>query len=158
MEALTGVDRNSVDGASDARRALFGAGDRSQLVAEMVLEAPETADRRFDLECVNRDLNIYETTVKSETAGGVRWVDISARPLATEETGIAAVVQTVQERTAERRRQRAVDALVSELSATITRLESGKLDARASVTGEQTVLEEETLAVVDRLNEMPSAT
>ncbi len=157
MEALTGVDRDSVDDADDARRALYGAGERSQLVAEMVLQAPDAADQQFDLTSVNRDLNIYETTVTTETAGNVRWFDISARPLATEETGIAAVVQTVQERTEERRRQRAIDALVSELSATIARLEGGELDARASLSEEHTVLDDETLAVVDRLNEMASA-
>ncbi|WP_435183211.1 methyl-accepting chemotaxis protein [Halobellus sp. EA9] len=157
MESLTGVDREQIADLSDARRALFGAHERETLVAERVLEAPGNAHERYDLDRKDADLDVYETTVAVDTSDGSRYYDVAARPLAKAGDTVTAVIQTVQDRTDERRRNEAIADLVAELSRTIDTLEDGDLSARASFDNPNEVLDEETVAVVDHLNHMATA-
>ncbi|MFB6308656.1 MAG: methyl-accepting chemotaxis protein [Haloarculaceae archaeon] len=156
MEATTGVDRKRVTDISDVRRALFGATDADALLAEHVLETPQRAHEQFDVDRADGDLDVYERTRTVPVDDRRCYYEMAARPLWKGGT-VEAAVQTVQDRTSERRHSEQIGTLVSELSATIRELERGNLSARATFDGTDDVLDEETVAVVDRLNDMAAA-
>ncbi|QLG60799.1 methyl-accepting chemotaxis protein [Halorarum salinum] len=157
IEELTGASSEEAVGHSHASEMFYPDGRRAKTLADKVLEAPETTHVEHDVDLADEGLSLYaDTSVMTDQHGNDRHIYFTAMPL-YEDDEVVAVIETVQDRTEQVRRQEAVEALVDELQGTITRLIDGHLEARASFDDEDGCLDERLLGVVDELNEMAGA-
>jgi len=154
MERLTGVERDEMTAVEDVHEA-FGLGPHESTLAEEVLDAPDDAHEMGEVTLEDENLGIFgaERQLTLGSAGKVHHCEFSARPL-YKDGDLAAVMQIVQDRTVEVRRDEAIEGFVTELGETLGRLADGDLSARAEFHDEHGVIAEDLLAVVDDVNEM----
>ena len=154
LEALTGVPAADALGSEHASEAFYPDGRRAETLADKVLAAPDAADREFDLDRVDGCSDLYaDTSTMVDRHGVDRHIYFTATPI-RRKGGVVGVVETVHDRTDEVERERAIAGVVDELSATIERLSSGDLSARASYADDTGTVNDEMLGVVDDLNDM----
>jgi len=154
MEQLTGVTETDVQQANTISDLLYREGDRSTTLAEQVLDSPDEAHVDSDIQLADDSLQIYESecefTGEDDT---IRHYECSARPL-FQDGELAAVLQTVQNRTAEVQRHETISALVGELIHTFKAIGAGELNARVEFADTDDVVDDELLVVVDEVNAM----
>ena len=150
---LTKCPAEEAVGMSHASEGFYPDGRRVQTLADKVVEAPETADREFDVERAEASEDSYVDSSTMVTADGeAREIRFTATPI-YDDGDLVAVVETVEDRTADVRRTEAVEDLVTELSTTIDALSNGHLEQRASFEHDG-IIDERLLGVVDDLNGM----
>ncbi|MGB9965984.1 methyl-accepting chemotaxis protein [Halobacterium sp. CBA1126] len=150
---LTKCPTEEAVGLEHASEGFYPDGRRVQTLADKVIEAPETADREFDVERAEATETGYVDSSTMVTADGEeREIRFTATPI-YDDGELVAVVETVEDRTEEVRRTEAVEELVTELSTTIDALSNGHLEQRASFEHDG-VIDERLLGVVDDLNGM----
>ncbi|MFC6786879.1 methyl-accepting chemotaxis protein [Halobaculum halobium] len=155
IEELTGATAEEAIGHEHASEMFYPDGRRAQTLADKVLEHPKSVHEEFGVDLKDESTWLYaDTSVMTDQYGDERHIYFSAMPL-YEDDELIAVVETVQDRTEERQRQEAAEALVNELSATMASLMAGDLSERAQF--EDDCLDERLLSVVDDLNEMAAA-
>ncbi|MFC7076444.1 methyl-accepting chemotaxis protein [Haloarcula halophila] len=154
LAELTGVDETEAKSMEMASMAFYPDGRRAKTLADKVLDAPEQTHTEYDVPKVDSaDFTLYrDTSVMQDQYGEDRHISFSAAPI-YEDGEVVAVVEMVQDRTAEAERHSEITALVEELSTTMQALERGDLDARASVDSTE-YIDEALLDVVDSLNNM----
>ena len=154
LEALTGVPAADALGSEHASEAFYPDGRRAKTLADKVLDAPDTADREFGLDRAEGCADLYaDTSTMTDRHGVDRHIYFTATPI-RRNGEVVGVVETVHDRTDEVVRESAIAGVVDELSATIERLASGDLSARASYADDTGTVDDEILGVVDDLNEM----
>jgi methyl-accepting chemotaxis protein len=154
-ERLCGTPREDVVGTEQVSTAFYQDGRRAMTLADKVVEAPETADREYDVNRASEhEGTVYEDTSTMLNAGGDE-VEIwfTAEPVYDEAGDLAGVVEMVHDRSEEVEKRRAVEELVTEVTATLTAIGHGELDARADYADERDVLEDDLLRVIDQVNE-----
>ncbi|MFB6093527.1 MAG: methyl-accepting chemotaxis protein [Halanaeroarchaeum sp.] len=151
---LTGETEEAAKSYDQASQAFYHDGRRGKTLADKVLEAPESADREFGVPRVESyEYTLYrDTSTMIDADGDERHISFSAAPL-YDGDDLVGVVEMVQDRTEEERRNRQTVALVEEVQSTMEEIEAGDLGARADFEGGAYV-DDELLGVVDALNEM----
>lgn len=154
IEQVTGSGSSDIQTATEVKEALYPNAQVKTLLAEQVRESPEQADETSGVTVGDDQLTVYETDQRaSRDHGPDRHYECSARPL-YQDGELAAVLQTVQDRTADVRRHETISALVEELIDTFEALAEGDLEARAEFDASTDVLDDELLAVVGEVNAM----
>jgi methyl-accepting chemotaxis protein len=157
VERLTGNGDATAIGATDVSGVFYPDGRDVAMLAERVLEAPESADQEADVTLEDPDLSLYaERETFTDRHGETRHVRHTAMPL-YEDGEFVAVIQTVHDRTEEVRRQEAVDDLVGELRGTLQGLAAGNLGTRATFDAEERAIDDQLGSVVTELNRMAEA-
>ncbi len=157
IEELTGNGDDVAIGCDQPSTVFYSDGRQSRLLADKVLDAPESADRVYDLEIEDRNLSLYaEDEVFTDRWGAERHFHHTAMPL-YEGDEFVAVIQTIQDRTEEVKRHDDVAELVDEVQRTLRSLVDGNLSARATFDAEGRVVDDRLLLVVEELNEMAAS-
>src|SRR6056297_263148 len=156
MEVLTGIDREEVLGDDDTAKVFRD--DRSQTLANAVVENPDSADETFGAERSGRDQRAYEFEQELENVDGeVLYVHSTATPI-YQQGELQGVVQLIQDNTDIIRRREAMGDLVTEVSDTARSLEDGSLGARVEYSDEHDVLDDDVLEITDAINAIADAT
>ncbi|EJN60273.1 methyl-accepting chemotaxis protein [Halogranum rubrum] len=152
MEELTGIAADEALGRTDVGSLLYDSAEETMI--EKVLAAPKTADEVYGLTLEDRarDLYVKEDRVSDHTGNVARYARITVMPL-YEDGELVGAVEVAQDLTEERQRQEETEALVDEVSRTLSALMSGDLGARASFTDSSTI-DPSLLGVVDEVNQM----
>ncbi|WP_424017397.1 methyl-accepting chemotaxis protein [Halorientalis pallida] len=166
LRQLTGHDEAEAKSMEMASQAFYHDGRRSKTLADKVLDAPESADEAFGVpRDEDVDYTLYRDTSTMVAADGTeREIEFSAAPLYESSEGqgpsgsrtqsgdgdLVGVVEKVRDRTDAVRRREQLQALVDEVSGTLTEIADGNLDARASFESDR--LDDEVLAVVEAVN------
>ena len=155
LAELTGVSEADAMEMEMASMAFYPDGRRGKTLADKVLDAPERTHVEYDVPKVDdAEFTLYrDTSVMQDQYGEDRHISFSAAPIYDDGGDLLAVVEMVQDRTAEAERHQAITDLVDELSETMQALSAGDLEARASV-ADSDHLDDALLVVVDSLNEM----
>jgi methyl-accepting chemotaxis protein len=125
MEVLTGIDRSEVLGDDDT--AKFFRDDRTQTLANAVVEHPDSADEEFGAERSGRDQRAYEVEQEMENQDGdLLYVHSVATPI-YQDGSLEGVIQLVQDNTDIIRRREAMGELVEEAADTAQALEDGNI-------------------------------
>jgi methyl-accepting chemotaxis protein len=154
-ERLCGTPRESVVGADQVSTAFYHDGRRAMTLADKVVDAPESADREHGVDRASDcEGTVYEDTSTMLDADGEE-IDIwfTATPVYDEADDLKGVVEMVHDRSEDVAKRRAVEELVTEVTATLTAIGNGELGARAEYDAESDVLEDDLLRVIDQVNE-----
>jgi methyl-accepting chemotaxis protein len=153
MEELSGCDVEEAQAADTVCRAMYPSDSSKQSLASKILDAPRNAETVFDVERVDAEYVLYEDSGTMTTHDGEEHdIEFSARPI-FDDGELIAVVQTVNDRTADVARDTEIEELVGELRTTMGALQDGHLESRASF-DEPEAIDPQLVAVVDDLNEM----
>jgi len=154
LAELTQCPTEEALGLQNASEGFYPDGRRTKTLADKVIEAPKTAEAEFDIERDDATTTLYVDSSEMVTADGEeRDIRFKASPIFDDDGELLAVVETVEDRTEDIRREDAVKGLVSELSSTIDALSTGHLERRASFE-HQGIIDERLVSVVDDLNGM----
>ncbi|QLH82753.1 methyl-accepting chemotaxis protein [Halosimplex pelagicum] len=157
LERLTGVPEAEAQAMEMASMAFYPDGRRGKTLADKVIDAPERTDEVYDVPRVeDASFTLYrDTSVMQDQHGEEVHISFSAAPI-YEDGELIAVVEMVQDRTADVLRHERTSDLVGELEATMRAIQTGDLDARASFDNAEGHVDASLLNVVDELNEMAS--
>ena len=157
LERLTGVPEDEAQSMEMASMAFYPDGRRGKTLADKVLDEPERTDEVYDVPRVeDASFTLYrDTSVMQDQHGEEVHISFSAAPI-YDEGELVAVVEMVQDRTADVLRHERTSDLVGELEATMRAIQEGDLDARASFDNADGHVDASLLNVVDELNEMAS--
>jgi len=157
LERLTGVSETEAQSMEMASMAFYPDGRRGKTLADKVLDEPERTDEVYDVPKVEEaSFTLYrDTSVMQDQHGEEVHISFSAAPI-YDEGELVAVVEMVQDRTADVLRHERTSDLVGELEATMRAIQEGDLDARASFDNADGHVDASLLNVVDELNEMAS--
>ncbi|WP_175507219.1 methyl-accepting chemotaxis protein [Halostagnicola kamekurae] len=152
LEELTGVPRSEAQSRAMASQSMYSDEREQKLLADKVLEAPDTAHERFDItRGESNGIPVYRDQTEFVAQGGnKRHISFSAVPLYRDEE-LVGVIELVDDRTADVRRTKEMQALVEELETTISALMDGNKGARADFTSEGNI-DRSLLSVMDDLN------
>jgi len=157
IEELTGVSETEAQEMEMASMAFYPDGRRGKTLADKVLDAPERTHEEYDVPKVeDADFTLYrDTSVMADQYGSERHISFSAAPIYDGDE-LVVVVEMVQDRTDEARRHEAVTELVEEVKSTMTALQNGRLDARASFDRDENeaYVDDQLYEVVTSLNDM----
>ncbi|QLH77930.1 PAS domain-containing protein [Halosimplex rubrum] len=158
LERLTGVPEAEAQSMEMASVAFYPDGRRGKTLADKVIDAPERTDEVYDVPRVDEaSFTLYrDTSVMQDQHGEEVHISFSAAPI-YEDGELIAVVEMVQDRTADVLRHERTSDLVGELEETMRAIQDGNLDARASFDNAEGHVDASLLNVVDELNEMASA-
>lgn len=157
LAELTGVEAASVLGERDSGR-FYGVDEKTETLADAVVSDPENAHRTTDAERSGRDQRAYELDeVLVNDDGQELRVQSVATPI-YEDGAFAGVIQLVNDVTEKIERQEAMRALVRQSAETGDELTDGNLDARVEFTGNNEVLDEEVLELVNVINDVAEST
>src|SRR6056297_2475956 len=132
--------------------------DRTQTLANAVVDHPDRADETFGADRSGRDQRAYEVEQELENADGdVLYVHSTATPI-YQQGELQGVIQLIQDNTEVIRRREALDDLVRDVGDTAQRLEDGDLDARVGYTDDHDVLDDGILEITDAVNAIADAT
>ncbi|WP_436909981.1 methyl-accepting chemotaxis protein [Halosimplex marinum] len=157
LEQLTGVSEAEAQAMEMASMAFYPDGRRGKTLADKVLDAPERTHEEYDVPKVEEaSFTLYrDTSVMQDQHGEEAHISFSAAPI-YEDGEVIAVVEMVQDRTADVLRHERTSDLVTELEETMQAIQAGDLDARASFDNAEGHVDASLLQVVDELNEMAS--
>ncbi|MBV0901645.1 methyl-accepting chemotaxis protein [Haloarcula salina] len=157
IEELTGVSEAEAQEMEMSSMAFYPDGRRGKTLADKVLDAPERTHEEYDVPRVeDADFTLYrDTSVMADQYGSERHISFSAAPIYDGDE-LVAVVEMVQDRTDEARRHEAVTELVEEVKSTMSALQNGRLDARASFDRDENeeYVDDQLYEVVTSLNDM----
>ncbi|AFZ74896.1 methyl-accepting chemotaxis protein [Natronobacterium gregoryi] len=150
LEVLTGVDRKEVLGETDT--GSFFRDGRSETLADVVVENPDTAHRGTDAERSGRGQRAYEVERELTNAEGETvYVHSTATPIYQQDR-LQGVIQLVQDNTEVIRRRESMADLVTEVVDTGQSLNDGDLSARVEYTDDHDVLDEDIRQITDTIN------
>ncbi|MFB6132665.1 MAG: methyl-accepting chemotaxis protein [Halanaeroarchaeum sp.] len=151
---LTGETEADAKAKDQSSEAFYHDGRRAKTLADKVLEAPETTDEVFDVPRVDEvDYTLYrDTSTMKNAEGDERHISFSASPL-YDDGELVGVVEMVQDRTDQVRKNERTVALVEEIQSTMESMQRGNLDARAEFEADEYV-DEELVTIVDAFNEL----
>src|SRR6056297_575082 len=156
MEVLTGIDREAVLGDDDTAR--FFRDDRTQTLANAVVDDPDRADETFGADRSGRDQRAYEVEQELDNADGeTLYVHSVATPI-TQAGELQGVIQLIQDNTEVIRRREAMAGLVEEVASTAEAIEDGNLGARVDYTDGRDLLDAEVLEISDAINGVADST
>ncbi|MFW6436194.1 MAG: methyl-accepting chemotaxis protein [Halococcoides sp.] len=155
IATLIDIPRSEVIGTTDFAETIYDDGDRMTL-AEKIHRAPESAHEEFEsvalIEGTGTILDATEGNVFEDTST-VGDTDIWFVGTALYSDGkYAGVIEIVQDRTQSDRYQTELQTLFGDVSQTIRAYQDDHFEARVSFDRSDTLLEDEALAVVDRVN------
>ena len=156
MEVLTGIDRADVLGDDDTAR--FFRDDRTETLANAVVDDPDSADETFGAERSGRDQRAYQTRQELENAAGETLHITSVATPIYQRDELQGVMQLIQDDTDVIRRREAMTSLLSEATETADALDSGNLSARIKYTDDHDVLDPEVMGLIDAVNSMAEST
>lgn len=153
LEELTGCSTEEALGMAHVSEAFYPDGRRVKTLADKVLEAPETADEEYGINRAETAYTMYvDDSTMTDRHGEEHEITFSARPI-YQDGDLVAVVETINDRTADVRRAEAIEELVAEMSDTMEKLMAGDLSARAEFDGAGAI-DASLVSVVDELNGM----
>jgi signal transduction histidine kinase len=159
LEALLGIERSAVEGVEWIGEVVYD-GDRQRILAEKVLEHPETAAEVFDVDLADSeyallDADGYPTYEDTSTAIGGSGAEIwfVAAPLYRGEEFVG-VVEIVQPRTDSERRRREMERLIDELTETLSAFRDGDYTARVEYDPAGRIVEADDVEVVEEVNDL----
>jgi len=157
LERLTGVPEAEAQAMEMASMAFYPDGRRGKTLADKVIDAPERTDEVYDVPRVDEaSFTLYrDTSVMQDQHGEEVHISFSAAPI-YDDGELIAVVEMVQDRTADVLRHERTSDLVGELEETMRAIQAGDLDARAAFDNAAGHVDASLLDVVDELNEMAS--
>jgi len=157
LERLTGVPEAEAQAMEMASMAFYPDGRRGKTLADKVIDAPERTHEVYDVPKVDdASFTLYrDTSVMQDQHGEDVHISFSAAPI-YEDGELVAVVEMVQDRTADVLRHERTSDLVTELEATMRDIQAGDLAARATFDNADGHVDASLLNVVDELNEMAS--
>lgn len=152
LEELTGVSRAEAQSRSMASQSMYSDEREQKLLADKVLEAPDSAHQKFDItRGESNGITVYRDQTEFVAQGGnKRHISFSAVPLYQNDE-LVGVIELVDDRTADIRRTREMQALVEELKTTISSIMDGNKGSRAHFTSEGNI-DNSLLSVMDDLN------
>ncbi len=152
IEELTGNGDDVAIGSTAPSTVFYPEGREREMLAQTVLESPESADEREGVELENEALSLYATDeTMTDRWGDRRHLRHTSMPL-YEDGEFVAVIQAIRDRTEEVKRQEAVANLVDEVRGTLHDLAEGHLDSRAAFDVEEDVIDDRLADVVTELN------
>ncbi|MFB6102411.1 MAG: methyl-accepting chemotaxis protein [Haloplanus sp.] len=152
IERLTGNGDDVAIGTTQPSKVFYPDGRETEMLAQTVLDAPDSADRRPDVELEDAELSLYATEeTLTDRRGETRHFRHTSMPL-YEDGEFVAVIQAIRDRTAEVERQEAVADLVDEIRGTLHELAEGHLDARAAFDTDDRAVDDRLSVVVTELN------
>lgn len=154
LAELTGETEADAKAKDQSSEAFYHDGRRAKTLADKVLEAPENTDEVFGVpQVADVDYTLYRDTSTMKNADGKeRHISFSASPL-YDDGELVGVVEMVQDRTEEVRRNQRTVALVEEIQSTMAEMEQGNFDARAEFEAGE-YIDEELVSIVDAVNEL----
>jgi len=152
IERLTGNGDDAAIGSTQPSTVFYPDGRETEMLAQTVLDAPESADERSGIELEDDDLSLYATEeTMTDRWGETRHLRHTSMPL-YEDGEFVAVIQAIRDRTAAVKRQEAVADLVDEVRGTLHDLAEGRLDARAAFDADEREVDDRLALVVEELN------
>ena len=152
IEELTGNGDDVAIGSTAPSTVFYPDGREREMLAQTVLDAPESADERSDVELEDEALSLYATDERlTDRWGNTRHFRHTSMPL-YEDGEFVAVIQAIRDRTDEVRRQEAVADLVEEVRGTLHDLADGHLDSRAAFDADGRAVDDRLAGVVAELN------
>jgi len=152
IERLTGNGDDAAIGSTRPSTVFYPDGRETEMLAQTVLDAPESADEHEGIELADEELSLYATEeAMTDRQGETRHFRHTSMPL-YEDGEFVAVIQAIHDRTAEVRRQEAVSELVDEVRGTLHDLAEGHLDARAAFDADGREVDDRLAVVVEELN------
>jgi methyl-accepting chemotaxis protein len=152
IEQLTGNGDDVAIGSTEPSTVFYPDGRETEMLAQTVLGAPESADERPDIELEDADLSLYATDeTVTDRWGETRHFRHTSMPL-YEDGEFVAVIQAIRDRTAAVKRREAVADLVDEVRGTLHDLAEGHLDARATFDADEREVDDRLALVVRELN------
>jgi methyl-accepting chemotaxis protein len=133
---------------------------RHKTLADKIVETPKRAEEHWDIERRDDEFEftddpVYaDSSVSVNTDGEEVHIQFLAVPLFDEEDELAAVLELVQDRSADMKHQQAITDLVADVTNTLQRIGQGDLSARVEYRDEHGVVSEELLGVTDEVNDM----
>ncbi|MEF8856699.1 MAG: methyl-accepting chemotaxis protein, partial [Haloplanus sp.] len=152
IERLTGNGDAAAIGSTRPSTVFYPDGRETEMLAQTVLDAPESADEYEGIELEDETLSLYamEETM-TDRRGEIRHLRHTSMPL-YEDGEFVGAIQAIRDRTAEVRRQEAVADLVEEVRGTLHELAEGHLDARATFDADEREVDDRLAVVVTELN------
>ncbi|CAI49697.1 transducer protein Htr31 [Natronomonas pharaonis DSM 2160] len=150
----------------DCRETLAAAtytdNSRHHALADKVVDAPRNADEEWDVErredtfsfIGNDDIVYGDTSVSVNTEGEETHIDFLAAPIFDDDGELRAVIELVEDRSEAVREQKELNGLVTEVTDTLDSIGTGELSSRADFDGDDELVEDELLDVVEAVNGM----
>jgi methyl-accepting chemotaxis protein len=152
IEELTGNGDDVAIGSTAPSTVFYPDGREREMLAQTVLDAPESADDHAGVELEDGALSLYATDeTLTDRWGNTRHLQHTSMPL-YEDGEFVAVIQAVRDRTEEVKRQDAVADLVEEVRGTLHDLADGHLDSRAAFDADGGAVDDRLAEVVTELN------
>jgi methyl-accepting chemotaxis protein len=152
IEQLTGNGDDAAIGATRPSTVFYPDGRETEMLAQRVLDAPESADDHPNVELEDPELSLYATEETiTDRRGETRHLRHTSMPL-YEDGEFVAVIQAIRDRTTAVKRQEAVADLVDEVRGTLHDLADGHLDARAAFDADEREVDDRLALVVQELN------
>ncbi|MFD1633226.1 methyl-accepting chemotaxis protein [Haloplanus ruber] len=152
IEELTGNGDDAAIGSTAPSTVFYPDGRTREMLAETVLDSPESADEREGIELEDETLSLYATDeTLTDRWGNTRHVRHTSMPL-YEDGAFVAVIQAIRDRTQEVKRQEAVADLVDEVRGTLHDLADGHLDSRAAFDADGRAVDDRLADVITELN------
>ncbi|WP_251329005.1 methyl-accepting chemotaxis protein [Haloplanus pelagicus] len=152
IEEFSGNGDDVAIGSTKPSTVFYPDGREREMLAQTVLESPESADEREGVELEDESLSLYATDeTVTDRRGETRHFRHTSMPL-NEEGEFVAVIQAIRDRTSEVKRQEAVADLVDEIRGTLHDLADGRLDSRASFDTDDRVVDDRLAEVITELN------
>ena len=152
IEELTGNGDDAAIGSTAPSTVFYPDGRTREMLAETVLDNPESADERDGVELEDGTLSLYATDeTLTDRWGNTRHVRHTSMPL-YEDGEFVAVIQAIRDRTQEVKRQEAVADLVDEVRGTLHDLADGHLDSRAAFDADGRAVDDRLADVITELN------
>jgi len=159
LEDLLDIPRTAVEGVGDIGEVVYD-GTRTKILAEKVLERPETAAEVYGIERAESeyallDVEGYPTYEDTSTIVGGSGADVwfLATPLFAGNE-LVGVVEFVQKRSDSERRRREMERLIDELVETLSAFRAGDFTARAEYDFATSIVEPENVDALQHVNDL----
>ena len=140
--------------------ATYTDNSRHKTLADKIVETPRNAEKHWDIERCEEDFSFTETAVYRDTSTSVNTegeevhIEFTAVPFFDAEGDLAGVLELVEDRSRELRRQQAMTELITGVTETLNRIGEGDLSARVTYEDDHGVVSEELLSVTTAVNRM----
>lgn len=140
--------------------ATYTDDSRHKTLADKIVETPHDPEAHWDIERLDDDFEfddgpVYgDSSVSVNTRGEAVHIEFLAIPMFDDSGQLLAVLELIEDRSADVRHEQAITDLVTAITDTLERIGEGDLSARAEYEDEYGVVSEELLSVTDEVNEM----
>jgi len=160
IASLLDAPRSAVLGSDSLGTALYDDDQRSLTLAEKVIEQPEATHEAFDgVSLADQEYALLSGDYVYEDTSTIDGTEIwfVATPVRDAGGDLVGVLEIVQDRSESARYQRELESLFTSLVDTIDAYEAGDFSARVEFGGEETLVEDRFLRIVDELDDMGAA-